>query len=67
MSSTGTIIAAINARAKNRVETELQRYGIEACFVGVFTRAKRHLLIRDGMSEVFPKRAKDPYERIMSA
>ena len=67
MSSTGTILAAIAAETKNRIETMLQQHGIEPGFVGVFTKAEKHLLIKEGKSEVFPEKADDPYERIMSA
>ena len=66
MSSTGTIVAAVAAEAKNKVETVLQRHGIEASVVGVFTRSQQHILIKDGRHAVFPEKADDPYERIMS-
>jgi hydrogenase maturation factor len=66
MSSTGTIVAAVAAEARNKVETVLQRHDIKASVVGVFTKTQKHILIKDGKHTVFSEKADDPYERIMS-
>jgi hydrogenase maturation factor len=66
MSSTGTILAAVNPEAKIKVETTLRQNGIEASIIGVFTKNKRRILMRDDQETLFPREADDPYARILS-
>jgi len=66
MSSTGTILAAVSPQAKDKVERALRQNNIESSFLGVFTKNKRHTLLKNGKETPFPKRADDPYERILS-
>jgi len=66
MSSTGTILAAISPEAKNRIEEELRKNNVEASFLGIFTKDMRHILMKNGKETAFPKKAEDPYERILS-
>jgi len=66
MSSTGTILAAISPEAKDKVEEELRKNGVDACFLGVFTKNKRRILVKNGKETQFPRKADDPYERILS-
>lgn len=66
MSSTGTILAAISPEAKNRVEKEFCKINVKANFLGIFTKDMRYILMKDGKETAFPKKAEDPYERILS-
>lgn len=66
MSSTGTILAAVEAEAKDKVATELRKQGIEASVIGVFTKDVHRILLKNGKITAFPERADDPYEKIMS-
>lgn len=66
MSSTGTILAAVDVEAKDKVTTELRKQGIEASVIGVFTKDVYRILLKDGEITIFPEKADDPYEKIMS-
>ncbi|MEM2937157.1 MAG: AIR synthase-related protein [Candidatus Bathyarchaeia archaeon] len=66
MSSTGTLLASVNAKAKEMIEEALHRNGFEAHFIGEFTREKRRILVKKGVETFFPEKADDPYERILS-
>lgn len=66
MSSTGTVLAAVKPEAKAKVEEMLQQNNVDACFLGVFTKNKRRILLKNGREMRFPQKAKDPYERILS-
>lgn len=66
MSSTGTILAAVNPEAKDKVEGALRQNNVEASFLGVFTKNMRRILLKNGKETLFPKKADDPYERILS-
>ena len=67
MSSTGTILAAVSSEAKDRVEEALRQNDVEARFLGFFTKNMRRILVKNGKETLFPKKANDPYERILSA
>lgn len=67
MSSTGMIIAAVDAQAKEHVENVLRENGVAPSFLGVFTKSKNRVLLRNGEAMPFPQVADDPYERILSA
>jgi hydrogenase maturation factor len=66
MSSTGTILAAVDSEAEIKSEEILHCDGIRPSVIGAFTKDKRRLLIRDGKEMTFPKEADDPYTRILS-
>jgi hydrogenase maturation factor len=66
MSSTGTILAAVSPEARGNVEESLRRNGVEAKFLGFFTKSNRCLLVKNGQETLFPRKANDPYERILS-
>jgi len=66
MSSTGTVLVAVNPQAKGEVEKVLKEHSLEACFLGIFTEDKRRVLVKDGRERRFPEKAEDPYERILS-
>jgi len=66
MSSTGTILAAVSSEAKDRVMETLRQNGVEARFLGFFTKNMRRILVKNGKETLFPKEADDPYERILS-
>lgn len=67
MSSTGMIIAAVDSQAKEHVENVLRENGLSAAFLGVFTKSKNRILVKEGKATPFPQVADDPYERILSA
>jgi len=66
MSSTGTILTAVSLEAKDKVKEALCQNNVEASFLGVFTRNKRRILLKKGKEISFPKKADDPYEKILS-
>lgn len=65
MSSTGTVLAAVNPKSKEKVEEVLRQNNIDAHIIGVFTKDKRRLLIKNGKETEFPEKAEDPYEKIL--
>ena len=66
MSSTGTILAAVSPQATERVKEAMRQNNIEASFLGVFTKTMRRVLVKSGKESLFPRRADDPYGRILS-
>ena len=66
MSSTGTVLAALNPEEKEKVEKILNKNNIEAQVIGVFTKNKRRILLKNGKETMFPQEVEDPYERILS-
>jgi hydrogenase maturation factor len=67
MSSTGTVLAAVDVQAKDKVQETLRKIGIASSFVGNFTESKRRLLVKNKKSLNFPQVADDPYSKILSA
>jgi len=65
MSSTGTILAAVDTQAKDRIEEILRRNGFSASFLGVFTKSKEHTLVKNKRKVPFPTVTDDPYDRIL--
>ncbi|MEM2099510.1 MAG: AIR synthase-related protein [Candidatus Bathyarchaeia archaeon] len=65
MSSTGTLLAAVDARAKDKVRDMLQEIGISVSYLGVFTARKDRILVNSGVEKSFPLVADDPYDRIL--
>jgi hydrogenase expression/formation protein HypE len=66
MSSTGTILAAVDAQTQEKVKTILSKNGLSACFLGEFTENKERVLIKAGKEVPFPQVADDPYTLILS-
>jgi hydrogenase maturation factor len=66
MSSTGTILAAVSREAVNDAVNTLKRQGIEARVLGVFTKSRNRVLLKDGKASRFPRISDDPYQRILS-
>jgi hydrogenase maturation factor len=64
-SSTGTILAAVDPKAKEKTEQTLTREGLQACFIGKFTKQQKCLLIRNKKTAPFPSAAEDPYTKLM--
>ncbi len=65
-SSTGTFLAAVDPKAEENMISVLGENGVEARVIGTFTREPRRVLVKDGKGTLFPRRANDPYERILS-
>jgi hydrogenase maturation factor len=65
MSSTGTVLAAVSPEARDEVEDVLCQNGIEATFLGSFTKEVRSVLVKNGEEKVFPREADDPYSRLL--
>jgi hydrogenase maturation factor len=65
MSSTGTILAAIAPEAKDNVQKTLRQHGVEASFLGVFTKSRARIIVKKGKMSRFPRVAEDPYGRIL--
>jgi hydrogenase expression/formation protein HypE len=67
LSSTGTILAAVNPKTKQEAEKALCRNGLKAHFLGEFTKDKRRLLTKTGKETPFPEAATDAYTQIMAS
>jgi len=65
MSSTGTIIAAVDAEAKDKIEEIMHRNGVSATLVGTFTKNKDRDLVKNNKHTPFPQVADDPYNTIL--
>lgn len=67
MSSTGTILVALEPKAKREAMQALEKLGLRGYFIGQFTDYKGRI-ITNGQSEmVFPEHADDPYTAMMAA
>jgi hydrogenase maturation factor len=66
MSSTGTVLAAVNAQATEKVTASLRQSGLTAHFIGKFTENKDRVLVRSGKEIAFPEVSNDPYSLILS-
>lgn len=67
MSSTGTILAAVDAQAESNVKEALIQNKVESRIIGVFTaKGERRILQKNGKETGFPRKANDPYMRILS-
>jgi hydrogenase maturation factor len=67
LSSTGTIIAAIDPAAKQQVMDVLSLLGLTAHFLGKFTLDNRRILKKAGKEQLFPAYALDPYTQLMAS
>ncbi len=66
MSSTGTILAAVDPQAKIKVEEVLRRNGVPASFLGTFTNKRDRIITKGDTDTSFPLKADDPYSKIFS-
>jgi len=66
MSSTGAVLAAVGPEAKSKVEEVLRQNEVEGRLLGSFTKNKHRILVKNGEETLFPEKADDPYERILS-
>ncbi|MCX8150690.1 MAG: AIR synthase-related protein [Candidatus Bathyarchaeota archaeon] len=66
MSSTGTLLAAVAADAKDEVQETLHKLGVDYRFVGTFTTDKKRVLIKNLKDKPFPRIAHDPYAEIVA-
>jgi hydrogenase maturation factor len=66
MSSTGTILAAIDPKSRGKVEELMSKNSLKGAFLGEFTENKNRILIKKGKEKVFPEVADDSYTRILS-
>jgi hydrogenase maturation factor len=66
MSSTGTILASVGPKDKEKVETIMRRNNIQAKVLGVFTKSMQRILVQGREEISFPIKADDPYARILS-
>ncbi len=66
MSSTGTVLAAVSPESREKVEEVLRQNNVDAYIIGVFTKDKKRILLKNGMETLFPEKAEDPYKRILS-
>ncbi|MGD6807012.1 MAG: AIR synthase-related protein [Candidatus Bathyarchaeia archaeon] len=66
MSSTGTILAAVSAQAKEKVQQTLSALGLSGCFIGEFTEQKERTLVKGKSETRFPAVADDPYTAMMA-
>jgi len=65
ISSTGTLLAAVDPEDGDRVLRELRRQGMEASLIGAFTKNKKRLIRQERQKMDFPEAAEDPYAKIM--
>ena len=65
MSSTGTIIAAVDSQFQDHAIEVLSQNNIPAKLLGSFTEDKHRILLENGKEFQFPEQADDPYERIL--
>lgn len=66
MSSTGTILAAVDPNAKEKIEQILRKNGFQYGFIGEFTKNKKRILVKDIRESPFPSVSDDPYTMILS-
>ena len=66
MSSTGTVLAAVDPHGKDEAASALRRSGLTAHFIGEFTESKKRLLVKSGTEMAFPELPSDPYSLILS-
>ena len=66
MSSTGTILAAVDPKAKDKVVQVLNGNGLSAHFIGKFSYDTKRILLKKGIEMLFPEVAEDPYRQILS-
>jgi len=66
MSSTGTILAAIEPKAIKEAEEKLTKLGLSISVIGEFTESKKRTLVKGKNELAFPSQADDPYTMILA-
>jgi hydrogenase maturation factor len=66
MSSTGTIIAAVDAKVKDKIEKAMRKNDVSTSFVGTFTKNKDRTLMKNNKRTPFPQVVNDPYNALLS-
>jgi hydrogenase expression/formation protein HypE len=66
-SSTGTILAAVEPKAQQKVLETLRAVGLSGYVIGEFTQDKKRVLVKGGCEVAFPNRAVDPYTLMLSS
>lgn len=66
LSSTGTILAAVPPRAKQKTTELLKQNGLCASFIGEFTQNQNRLLSKTGKEKEFPATAEDAYTKLLA-
>lgn len=66
MSSTGTVLAAVDAGAAEKATASLRQSGLTAHFLGKFTESKDRVIVKSGKEMAFPDVPNDPYSMIVS-
>lgn len=66
LSSTGTILAAVDPEAKEEAINVLRRMGVSGSYIGEFTENKKRIIVKNGREEDFLRTADDLYALIMS-
>jgi hydrogenase maturation factor len=66
MSSTGTVLVAVDPQAREKVNAALRRSGLTASFLGEFAENKRRVMVKLGKETSFPEVPDDPYGLIVS-
>ena len=66
MSSTGTVLAAVDPHAREKANAALKQSGLTAYFLGEFTENKGHVMAKARKEAPFPEIPDDPYGLIVS-
>jgi hydrogenase maturation factor len=66
MSSTGTVLAAVDPQATEKVNAALRQTGLTASFLGEFTENKERIMVKLRREMPFPDVPDDPYGLIVS-
>jgi hydrogenase maturation factor len=66
MSSTGTVLAAVDSQAREKVNAALRQGGLTASFLGEFTGNEGRVMVKHGKEISFPEVPDDPYSLIVS-
>jgi len=66
MSSSGSLIATINPKEKDRILMEISKFGIFGRVIGKFSKNNKRIMIRNKKKFVFPSVSIDPYNKILS-
>jgi len=66
MSSTGTVLAAVEPQAKKKIEEVSRQNGLPISFIGKFTKNQNRILVAEGRKTPWPRFPEDPYRRILS-
>lgn len=65
ISSTGTVLAAVSPARTGNAASALSKLGLQASVVGTFSKHNSRLIKFNRREVAFPRRANDPYARIM--